>query len=55
VGAFRAFTFLRVLNLSCTAATLDHACGGGGQSGASLFQKIMPYCSLDLRGTTAQL
>lgn len=46
ITAFSHFTTLRLLSLSCTTATLNHACGG--TSGRSLFQQIMPYCDLDL-------
>lgn len=44
-AAYQHFTSLRRLKLSCTHATLQHACGSKGQE--ELRQR-MPYCNLNL-------
>lgn len=44
--AFTAFTTLRHVGLSCSGATLDHACAGG--DGRAVLQAICPYATLDL-------
>jgi hypothetical protein len=44
-AAYQHFTSLRLLKLSCTPATLQHACGSNGQEE---FRQRMPYCNLNL-------
>ncbi len=43
MGAFGAFTTLRLLSLSCTPATVAYACGT-----TEALQRLLPYCHLDL-------
>uniref|UniRef100_A0A383VIH7 F-box domain-containing protein n=1 Tax=Tetradesmus obliquus TaxID=3088 RepID=A0A383VIH7_TETOB len=44
-AAYQHFTSLRRLKLSCTHATLQHACGSKGQE---KLRQRMPYCNLNL-------